>query len=522
MKRRDFIKQSGTVLSLSAISTQFKGLSAKTVEFSSSLRAMHKLAEETDRIFVIVQLTGGNDGLNTVIPIENPAYYKARPTLGIQKDQAIVLNDTNGLHPQMNGFGDLYKEGKLAIVQGVTYPNPDRSHFRGTDIWLTSTDADVFGSTGWVGRYLDTLAPDFPATLPDFPLAVEVGTSLSLGLQGAKGALGITLRDPDTFFKLVTGGTGSGAPPDNSPDTPAGRELDFIRTIDKSAQLYAKVVQEAGSKGTNSVTYPSTELGAKFQVVSRLISGGLKTRFYLLGIQQGSFDTHASQGAVNGAHGNLLNQVSDAVSAFLDDLKATGHDQRVAGMTFSEFGRRVAENGSQGTDHGTAAPLFVFGAGVNGGKIYGNDPNLSDLDSRGDLKMQHDFREVYSSALIEWFGLPSDKTAAVINGTFTPIGLFQAPNSIAANDLQSIGYALKAKLNADGTLNVEYHVPEHSQCSVNLFDIRGMQVASLVSSDHRGGSYSILHDLKTISAGMYIVDLQSRGRHLSKTISISR
>ena len=481
-----------------------------------------KLFGSTDRVLVMIQLQGGNDGLNTVIPVTNSMYYENRPKISISKNASLKINDTLGWHPALSGFRNLHDEGRLAVVQGVTYPNPDRSHFRGTDIWLTATDADIFGSTGWIGRYLDTYAPGFPATLPSHPLAVQIGTSLSLGLHGPHGAMGITFRDPDEFYRLVnSGGAIEEVPSSDLGDTPAGHEVQFMRDIARSADVYAQVVKTAADAATSSsITYPNTDLAGKLKVVSQLISGGLQSKVYLISMSSGSFDTHAGQVLTNdptqGAHATLLRELGDAVGAFMADIKERGLDDRVAGMTFSEFGRRVAENGSIGTDHGTSAPLFVFGKHVNA-SVFGKDPDLVNLDERGDMLLEHDYRNVYAAMLLQWFAEPNSTAQSVLYNDYsqTAVPLFNGLVGVSEqNNGSQLGFRSVGPNPATDVVNIRVAIDPFADGGIELTDMQGRHVTS-AAVDAFSGSAQLR--VGSLASGSYVVTLRS-GREIVHTL----
>ena len=488
---------------------------------------LYQLLEDQDRVLVLIQMAGGNDGLNTVIPHTDPLYYERRPTIAIAKNKTLRINDTLGWHPAMTGFRALYDEGKLAIVQGVTYPNPDRSHFRGTDIWLTATDADVFGSTGWVGRYLQTLAPSYPAELPAHPLAVQIGNATSLALLGGAGPMGISFRDPDEFYRLVNGGGSSGdVPSSEESDTPAGREIAFMRNIARSADVYATVVKQANDKsGATTVQFPATDIGAKLKVVSQLISGGLRSRIFLISWANNNFDTHASQTSTDdatlGVHANLLRELSDAVSAFMQEMTARGHADRVAGMTFSEFGRRVYENGSVGTDHGTAAPLFVFGQQVMGGRVHGTNPDLVNLDPIGDLLMQHDYRDIYASVLLQWFGVSNSAAQQLLLRDFSQgaPALFMKGTTSTHESTAEQAFLRVGPNPATDVLVVQVSVDAHSDAWLTLSDVRGTQHRTAPVESWTGVARL---DLVGMPSGTYIVTLHDGRRVTHTTIQIAR
>lgn len=434
ISRRNFLKKTATT---GAATFALGGFLARAYGRAEAIGPLAASAlPETDRVLVLVQLDGGNDGLNTLVNYENDAYYTARPTLNIPKNRVLRINETLGFHPELKDLKNLYDEGLLTAIQGIGYPNPDRSHFRSTDIWLSASDSDEYLSTGWLGRYLETQFPEFPDKIPEHPLAVDIGPVVSLSLLGKNGALGIALRNPGTFFNLVD--QGNKIIDKNKIPTPAGYELEFIRQVNFESLQYASQVKEAAKKGKNKVTYPGTGLGSRLSLVSRLIHGGLRSRVYL--VSQRGYDTHANQLA---RHTALLRELNDAVAAFQNDMERLGLQDRVLGLTISEFGRRVKENGSAGTDHGTAAPLFVFGPAVKGG-ILGAGPNFNNLDNRGDFFHDYDFRQIYASILNQWFGVSRDIVRLVfpMDPAFLPL-------------LHTVPYLETADFNRDGKVDFD-------------------------------------------------------------------
>ena len=510
MKRRDFISTSGKALALTSIATGISGVSVNALTASPMLSAMQKLAGNSDRVFVLVQLTGGNDGLNTVVPIENSKYYSIRPNIAIQKSQSLKLNDTLGWHPSMTGFRDLFNDGRMSVVQNVSYPNPDRSHFRGTDIWLTATDADIFKDTGWVGRYLQTLAPDFPGTMPPEPLAIQIGSTLSLGFKADKGSLGITFQNPQTFYDLVDQNTNSNY--DNAPQTFGGSELDFVRSVEIASQVYSKKVKAAADKvKDNKVVYPANNsLAQSLKIVSRLIAGGLSTKFYLVNIQSNSFDTHFDQGGATGAHSTLLSTLSEAVKLFLDDCEQLGTADRVAGMTFSEFGRRVMENGSRGTDHGTAAPLFVFGKNIIGNRVHGHDPDLNTLDLYGDLIGEFDYRQVYAASLLQWFGISKSETSKVLLRDFSALPLFQEVSGVNDEDNILLLSSMSNYPNpcSDATV-LSYMLPSAADVRITIHDMRGEILHTAFNGYQSAGAQRITMRTSQLASGSYFYKIRA-------------
>lgn len=385
-----------------------------------------------DRVLVVIQLGGGNDGLNTVVPFGDANYYRARNAIAIPERQVLKLgsNHAVGLHPTMTGMKDLYDNGLLSIVQGVGYPNPNRSHFASMDIWQTA-DTNGIG-TGWLGRYFDNQCAGSPAADARNQsgqcgeIGVALGRTAPLAMQG-KQIKPIAFESADLFrwvgadlhesleatYDDLTGIRAhreGHAPAPNHHHT--GSNAEFLTRTALDAQVASEKIRAAVAKGTGA-NYPGTNLGRQLAMISAMIHAGLETRVYYA--TMGGFDTHAGQGGSQGSHANLLRQFSDAVKAFYDDLGRTGHDQRVLTMSFSEFGRRVSQNGSNGTDHGTAAPMFLAGPMVRPGLI-GDHPSLTDLDN-GDLKFKVDFRSVYAGMLQDW--LKADDRQ-ILKGTFRP------------------------------------------------------------------------------------------------------
>jgi uncharacterized protein (DUF1501 family) len=373
------------------------------------------------RILVVLQLAGGNDGLNTLVPHTDDAYHRARGSIALPSGSVLKLNDTSALAPSLGGMRKLYDEGQLAIVQGVGYPNPNRSHFRSTEIWQCATDATVVSRTGWLGRYFDNTCegepnPTVGVSLSDqapqsFRASRHPGIAMSSpelyrwvhGQDAAMEEAFEELNTPDDAeMAMMTGGSIDMLAGGKSTGAETESPLAFLERTALNAQVSSdKVRAVARQAGTASNSYPASgRLGQSLRLVSQMIAGGLPARVYY--VSHGGFDTHNNQGGERGSHQNLLRQLDEAVAAFVADLKSKGLFDQVAIMTFSEFGRRVRENGSGGTDHGTAAPLFVLGGGVKGG-LLGQAPSLTDLDS-GDLKHTTDFRSVYASLLQDWLG----------------------------------------------------------------------------------------------------------------------
>jgi uncharacterized protein (DUF1501 family) len=428
MKRRDFLRNT---IPIALLPSLINGISVRALAATPSLQAAGRDLG-TDRVLVLVQLNGGNDGLNTVIPLEYyDAYQAARANIAIPEDKVLRLDglDKTGLNPAMPEMQRLFNEGKLSIIQGVSYPQPNFSHFRATDIWLTGADAGQVLPTGWAGRYLDYEYPRFPQDYPNSlmpdPLAIQVGSLVSPALQGPALTMGMAISNPNSFYDLINDRS---APVSN---TRAGDQIAYIREMSVKTDQYAGVIRKAAQKVTKqSDKYPApgkNPLADQLKIVARLVAGGLKTKVYLVSI--GGFDTHAKQteaaDTTTGNHAKLLAKLSEAIGAFQDDLTFLQAGSRVTGMTFSEFGRRIRSNASGGTDHGAAAPVFVFGEGVQSG-IIGNNPVLPAAATVNDnIVMQYDFRAIYATLLEKWFRTDPAATDTVLLKGYPSLPLIQ-------------------------------------------------------------------------------------------------
>lgn len=401
-------------------------------------RELLSATDDCDRIFVIVQMSGGNDGLNTVIPLDKYAELNAaRSNIVIPASSVLSLdgNATTGLHPSMSGIQNLYNDGKISIVQGVSYPNPSYSHFQAQDIWFSASASPQL-NTGWLGRNFDANNPGFPAGYPNTnfpdPLAVQIGGALPLSLQGSGGNIAYNVPDPASLINIAT------ASPAPAPSNDYGSELTFLRMMKDQSNAYTSRISAAyNAQATLSSMYnssPNNSLCDQLKVVARLIGGGLKTRIYIVN-HPDSFDTHTGQVSTptTGVHANALDRLSKAITAFQNDITLMGKGPKVAGMTFSEFGRRVMSNASKGTDHGAAAPIIFFGEGVNGGMI-GTSPILpTNPTTSSQVPMQYDFRQLYTTVMQRWLCTNSPKSNTILNGVFMTIPIFEATQTAREN-----------------------------------------------------------------------------------------
>ncbi len=428
MKRRDFFKYTVPSLVLPAMLGGFK---IKAFAGSPLMQGLTN-AQPDNKVLVVIQLAGGNDGLNTVIPIEFYNDYKnARSNIAVAQEKILKLNgyDKTGLNPSMVAMQQLFNEDKLAIIQAVSYPQPSFSHFRATDIWLTGEESSQDLNTGWMGRYLNKLYPDFPTHYPNTvmpdPLAIQIGSVVSPGLQGPAFPMAMAISNPDGFYNMLNEKSFG------QNTSVAQEQINFIRQVSEKTDAYADVIKAAAKKvikqSDKFADKGKNSLSDQLKIVSRLIAGGLQTKIYM--VSMGGFDTHAKQTETDdtskGTHAALWQKVSDAIAAFMDDLALQQADDRVVGMTFSEFGRRIKSNASGGTDHGVAAPVFVFGKPVRSG-IVGNNPVLPQNATVNDnIAMQNDFRAVYATLLKDWLGSKPADMPDILQKDFAALPLIK-------------------------------------------------------------------------------------------------
>jgi len=512
MKRKDFLRKAipaGVMLP-----SLINGIAFKA--FGADKMMNHLLAPSlnNDHVLVLVQLQGGNDGLNTVIPLEYfSEYVNARPNIYIPDNKVLSVSGSQkiGLNPAMTGLQNLSNNGMLKIIQSVGYDNPNFSHFTATDIWMSGSDSSQILNSGWAGRYLDAEFPNFPngypnTTMPD-PLAIQIGSLSSFTSQGPSINMGMSISSTTNFYSLINGSSSS------VPDTPAGKELSFIREINQQTQLYDSVVKTAAAKITQQATYPtSNSLADQLKIVARLIGGGLKTKIYM--VSYGSFDTHAEQvvatDTTTGTHANLLGNVSNAIAAFQNDLKLLGVDDRVVGMTFSEFGRRIKSNASGGTDHGAAAPMFVFGKNVLGG-VLGNTPQIpTNVTVNDNVPFQYDFRSVYASLLSNWLCVDDTELQLVLLKNFQQLPLVDssACNKVTPNtsgDVLISNYPNPFT----GKTKISFST-SGGHTLIQLINVSGVLVKTIMDTNYAtAGKYTIDMDGSYLNPGVYYLRLQN-------------
>jgi uncharacterized protein (DUF1501 family) len=431
--RREFLRKTVLGGALSWTVPTFMANTFSALQAEAADRATQATTGRDGTILVVLQMAGGNDGLNTVVPFTNDYYHRARPRIGLAESKVLRLNSEVALHPALTGFKDLYDAGRLTIVQGVGYPNPNRSHFRSTEIWQTASDSARFERYGWLGRYFDNTCAGCDPTI-----GVSIGRQMPQAFA-ARQPTGVSLDNPQNY-RFMAGGrsrpsesasmeesfrklnqaeagalenSGGTIGSISGPVRHRGSVLDFIERTALDAQVSSDKILSIASRVTNLATYPVSQLGNSLKLAAKLIGGGLPTRVFY--VSQGGYDTHTNQA---NTQERLLRDLGDSVRAFAEDLQGQGNLPRVLVMTFSEFGRRVAENANGGTDHGAAAPMFVVGERVKAG-LLGQYPSLAPANLfLGDLKFTVDFRSVYAGVLEDWLKTRSEP---VLGKRFAPL-----------------------------------------------------------------------------------------------------
>ena len=524
MKRREFLQ---TTAAATAGTALLGGLPMGAYGYSPALAALTNATTPSDKVLVIIQLQGGNDGLNTIIPLDQyPALMAARASIALPQAAVLPLTAATGIHPAMGALRNMYQNGLLGVVQSVGYPNPNFSHFRATDIWTSGSESNVTLTTGWAGRYLDGEYAGYPANYPSAqnpdPLAISIGSVVSNCVQGPSVNMGMAIASTSSFYQLLSGGV------DAAPPTPAGHELTFIRQVVSQTQVYTRTIQAAAGRAQNlSPLYPAAGANAladQLKIVAQLIAGGLSTRIYVCNL--GGFDTHVQQvpttgSTTTGTHAVLLGKISEAVAAFQDDLTRHRLQDRVVGMTFSEFGRRIRANSGLGTDHGAAAPLLVFGSRVNP-LIHGANPALpANAGVNDQVPLLHDFRSVYASLLQDWFGVTPATLAQLFGRGFPylpllrPGALAAAPGQPAAAEFSV--YPNPAPRHGRSTVAYEAH---GGPVQVLLLDALGREVRRVVDKTLPAGPHLLPLDLSGLAAGAYHCQLHEGPRSGSRLLVV--
>lgn len=513
MQRRNFLKNAGAVASFPFF---LKGMSISALAQPYMFDAVNN---DSDRVLILVQLNGGNDGLNTLIPLDQYSkLFDARREIIIPESRVLSIGGSLGFHPNMDGMRDLYQDGKLGIVQSVGYPNQNRSHFRSTEIWTTGSPSEEFWNTGWAGRFLDGDYPGFPDNYPNQehpdPFAISMSYLVSDTCQGKAANFSLALTDPFGLRPL------SETDPGAMDSSLYGKELEFLQNTITQTNSYGIRITDAAEGGNNMVDYPDTPLAEQLKNVALLISGGMKTRIYTVNL--GGFDTHAQQveggDPTEGRHADLLKTLSEAIHAFQADLKELGLEERVLGMTFSEFGRQIRSNGSLGSDHGTAAPLLMFGSCVKS-QIMGDNPEIpANVQVQEGVPMQYDFRDVYGSILADWFGMELAEVGKMLHEDFQYLPLVSC--AITSTDDPTSGPPIEMDNfpNPFQNWTTIRFSSESEWAKLSIYDAMGNELRVLTNQRMAAGEHEIRFDAGDLPAGNYYARLLLKGRQKTKAM----
>lgn len=508
--RRDFLRMSG----LAALGSGMMLSGFPVGAFAPSpLLSSLSTADCGDRTLVLIRLKGGNDGLNTLILRGNDEYYNIRPSLAIQENELWGLSPEYGMPNTMQALEPLWVDGRMQVIHNVGYPNPNYSHFRSSDIWASASDSNEVVKTGWMGRWLENAYPAFTEAPPVIPPALQIGVESNLVFRGPESNMALSVSNPQEFYQIAQ--TGQLYSLDLLTNSVPDQELGFVRSMANSAFRYAESIQQAYNNGSNAGNYPGTYLSEQLQIVARMIKGNLGTKVYMVTI--GGFDTHAQQADF---HPNLVNNLALSVKAFFDDLDNTGHSENVLCMTFSEFGRTIYQNGSDGTDHGTGAPMFLFGNDL-GSTFIGTEPDLVNVGQYGDPDFSTDFRSVYATLLQDWLCIPTPETDFALGESFGYIeGLVPAGSpSIGSNDAAAL-LGHQAQLEEPGTFLIKYAIKVGGETRIQILTKDGHPLRTLLNEFQDRGSYTLPFNpvQYQLASGEYIYRLQTGGKVYTKLI----
>lgn len=518
MDRRKFLKNAASFVTLPVL---LNGQIMQVLAANSGVN----LNLTQGRSLVLIQLDGGNDGLNTLIPLNMyDNLVKVRPEVVLPENKILPLTDLQGVHPAMTGIKDLYDEEKMMFIQNVGYPQANLSHFRSKEIILSASDSTINIDSGWFGRYLELLHPDYPEGYPDatnpHPLAITIGGSSSPTCQGDLNNLGVVLQNLTTSYESQSNET-------SYPDTPYGYELEYITQVMLSTEKYLEVVSEHAELSESlSPLWPdanSNKLADKLKIVARLISGGLQTPIYI--VNMGGFDTHANQvisGATHtGKHADLLKYVSDASQAFQDELRIQNKEDDVLSLIYSEFGRRVASNKSDGTDHGAAFPMMLFGSQVNP-TVFGSNPVIpEEVEKKTNVDMEVDFRSVYASILHHWFNVDTGDIDSILYHEFETLPILKSLTDIA--NINSNNKTIQLMPIFPNPVKNSARIQFKSQggkISLKLYTIQGQVIKVILNNEYYKGIHNVNFSSKGLTRGNYLLVLENGLERTSQKVTV--
>lgn len=512
--RRSFMQALGLV----GGGTMMLGGTNLTASAPTRLTAALANADNSDRILVLVRLKGGNDGLNTIVPLYDYDFYaNKRPNIRHQEADLYQLSPDIGIPPSMQNLQAMWGEGAMKVVHGVGYNNQNLSHFRSSDIWASAVSNQV-DNTGVWGRYFENIYPDYLVNPPAEPAAIQIGSQGNLIFDGLDASYAFSVANPNQLADIAENGVLHDVL--DVPGCTYGEQLEFMRGMTNTTVTYAGVIHEAYENASNAVDYGNNQLARQLSLVARMIKGGLNTKVYLVTL--GGFDTHANQ--VN-EHNNKMEDLSNSIQNFYTDLEDAGMQDRVLSMTFSEFGRRIEENGSQGTDHGAASPVMLFGPALQGNGFIGNHPDMQNPDNVGNLAYGTDFRSVYSTVMKDWLCIESGLVDQVFYGqTYEQLDLGFSCEALSVPDFNTASSFQHMGTYQNGQTYLEFNMPTTAKVTVSLFNLLGQEVGTLANDFMFEGPQKINVKQaikKRLFTGQYVYRISFGGRNYSKSILIS-
>lgn len=512
--RRSFLQALGLTGGASMMLGKFPVFASSKTSLTKAISQL-----ENDRVLVLIRLKGGNDGLNTIVPLyDYDTYANNRTTIKIEEADVLNLSDEFGVPNYMNSIEALWEEGQMKVVHGVGYPDQNLSHFRSSDIWASASDSDVVNHSGWLGRHFEDLYPDFIVDPPESPPAIQIGSVGNLMFDGDEGTgYSFSVANPEQLYQVAQNGWLHDV--ENLPDCYYGEQVGFLRAIANTTFLYANVINDAFLSGSNSVEYDDTELGNQLSLVARLIKGGLGTKVYLVTLN--GFDTHANQIEL---HQSLMTDLANTVSNFYEDITEGGLEQNVLTMTFSEFGRRVEQNASDGTDHGSSAPVLLFGPALNGSAFVGEHPSLSDLDNSGNMQHSTDFRQVYASILENWLCIEADIVdELLLDVYYERLSLGLDCIGVGVDEFAMEKLQHQARYLPNGEINIVYTLPKAMSVNIKIYNLMGQVIATIVNERQLSGEHSVPVKQHTgrLSVGQYIYRIVANDKAYSQKFIVA-
>lgn len=469
-------------------------------------------SSDNDRVLVIIRLKGGNDGLNTVIPqFDYDTYANLRPSIKIENNNSFALSPDFRMPNYMQGMESLWNDGKMKIAHGVGYPNQNLSHFSSADIWSNAADNGNTILTGVFGRYIEDLFPDYLLNPPAIPPAIQIGSLSNLMFDGEDTGYAFSVANPNHLQEIAESGTAYNV--QNLSDCTYGNQLGWIRSIVNTTYTYAGVIHEAYNNGANTASYNNSDISKQLGIVARLIKGNLGTKIYMVTLD--GFDTHAEELV---KHQQLMNDLTNAVTNFFQDLDATGVGENVLAMTISEFGRRPEENASNGTDHGSASTMMLFGDGLGENGFIGNHPSLTDLDEDDNLIFSTDFRSVYAAILEDWLCIDSETVDASLLENYNRAEVGVVCSGTAGIDDALLNTFSHRPIYRDNTVIVDFNILNASHITVEVISILGRKSGIIYNERILAGNYQVDLNPKRIrySVGQYFYQIVVNGRRYSK------